>query len=126
MRHLYRLFALLSFLLLVLLLTGCDSSDDGPTLLRVENAGATDFSEVVVQFTGSPARFGALPAGQASSYRTFDVAYRYGYIEVTADGETYVLQPIDYVGETPLGAGRYTYRLNIAEGSSVRLTFERD
>lgn len=34
-----------------------------------------------------------------------------------------VMQPIDYVGETPLGGGRFTYAIGLAEGGD-RLTLE--
>ena len=31
------------------------------------------------------------------------------------DGDDLVIQPIDYVGETPLGIGYFTYHLDIEE-----------
>jgi hypothetical protein len=53
-----------------------------------------------------------LNAGDVSEYKTFEKAYRYAYIELIVEGEIYRLQPNDYVGETPLAIGNYTYELN--------------
>jgi hypothetical protein len=107
--------------------TGCDTLNgpSGPALLRVENRSQTDFTDVFVQFMDEPTHYGAVDAGALSAYRPFETAYRYGLIEAQAADTTYRLQPIDYVGESPLGAGRYTYRLTIKDGS-FGLTLVRD
>ena len=103
-------------LILCLLFAGCSivGSDDA-TRLRVENTSDLNFTSVFVSFPDAEAEYGAITAGQRSRYRRVDGAYRYGYIEVEAAGETYVLQPTDFVGETPLDAGQYTYQLDIVE-----------
>jgi hypothetical protein len=54
-----------------------------------------------------------LESGEFSAYKSFDLAYRYAFIELSADGVTYTLQPIDYVGETPLDRGDYAYQLDL-------------
>ena len=33
-------------------------------------------------------------------------------MELEIDGNTYTIQPVDYVGETPLENGKYTYQLD--------------
>lgn len=105
-------------LFLLLLFTGCSiiESDDA-TQLRIENASDVDFTSVFVAFPDAEAEYGAIATGQRSSYKRLDGAYRYGYIEVKAAGDTYVLQPIDFVGEEALDAGRYTYQLDVVEGN---------
>ena len=116
-------------LLFALLLAGCDSagSDDDPdaVLLRLQNESSIDFSSALIRFPEAESNFGAVAAGEASDYREFDSAYSYGYIEVEADGNTYRIQPIDYVGEEPLENGRYTYELDIA-GDELEMEFEQD
>lgn len=105
-------------LFLLLLFTGCSlvGADDA-TRLRIENVSGVDFASVFISFPDAEAEYGALATGQRSRYKRVDGAYRYGYIEVKAAGDTYVLQPIDFVGETPLDAGRYTYQLDVVEGN---------
>jgi hypothetical protein len=41
-------------------------------------------------------------------------AYRSVTTQVVLDGDTLRLQVIDYVGEDPLAAGRYTYVLTVS------------
>jgi len=105
-------------LFLLLIFAGCSivASDDA-TRLRIENASDVDFTSVSVAFPDAEADYGAIATGHRSHYQRVDGAYRYGYIEVKAAGETYVLQPIDFVGEEPLDPGPYTYQLDIADGT---------
>ena len=98
--------------LLVLVAVAAYDSADDTVWIRVANASAVGFPSVVVNGED----FGAVEAGGASDYRAFGVAYRYGSVTVVAEGETYHIVPIDYVGETPLADGRYTYRLTLREG----------
>lgn len=44
--------------------------------------------------------------------KIFQKAYRYAFVELEIDGETYTLQPIDYVGDSPLKNGLYTYQID--------------
>ena len=104
-----------SLLICALVLGGCDALNDSSdeTRLRVENRTQTDFTAVEIQFMGEPQQYGAVEAGAFSDYRTFAEAYRYGLVVAKTADTTYRLQPIDYVGESPLDAGRYTYRLTL-------------
>ncbi|MEQ8276291.1 MAG: hypothetical protein RMA76_25000 [Deltaproteobacteria bacterium] len=98
---------------------GTGADDDGtetaaaPVEIRLDNDTGRDFSEVtVVHGTGSSFGYGALGASETSDYATAERgAFRYAYVNAATDIGRYVVQPIDYVGEATLTAGRYTYRL---------------
>ncbi len=76
--------------------------------IRLSNISPYKFENIVV----NDVPFGDLDAGATSDYKLFDEIYSYAFIELEIDGETYTLQPIDYVGESPLESGHYTYQLN--------------
>lgn len=40
------------------------------------------------------------------------IELKLAFVQLEIDGETYALQPIDYVGETPLENGSYTYQID--------------
>ena len=94
-------------------------------MVRVENATGKDFKSVLVSFIGKEQRYGKIGAGKKSPYHVVDRAYRYDRIEVRLIGSTekVVLQPIDFVGESLLGPGRYTYRL-IQRGDSAKFRID--
>jgi hypothetical protein len=99
----------------------------GSPAIRVANRSTLDFDRVLVNFSDQEVDYGALPAGTASEYRSPTVAYRYARIEVHVDTARLVLQPVDFVGETPLDGGSYTYALKVADdGRGLGLTLERD
>jgi len=108
----------------ILFFISCGSDDDptGDILIRVENNSTVDFEDLVVGSTN----YSDVNSGEYSQYRPFEIAYRYNYIELKSEGETFILQPIDFVGETPLTPGQYTYQLNILEAGGSQyldLTF---
>lgn len=51
-----------------------------------------------------------MKAAKKTDYKVFESAYGYAFIELEIGGKTYTIQPIDYVGETPLEDGNYTYQ----------------
>ena len=105
----------ISKLVLFLLSLCCLLSADitySETRVRVKNDSGYDFQNVRVNFKGQVENYGPLSSGKASDYRRISLAYRYAYIEVVVAGGQYKLQPKDYVGETPLEAGWFTYKLN--------------
>jgi len=82
--------------------------------VRVANRSDRDFDQVDVTFGSEKVSYGPVAQGTTSDYREAqEEAYRYALVVVTAGGETFRFQPIDFVGETPLAPGRYTYALNI-------------
>lgn len=117
------------FLIITVSLSGCnllgsDEKDDA-VYLRIANTSPFDFYSVYVSFPGDEGTFGKISGGRVSDYQMFETAYRYGYIEVIAYNEKYVLQPIDYVGEEPLENGQYTFQLAI-DGKSLNLIPRED
>ncbi|HJX26848.1 MAG TPA: hypothetical protein VJ885_02970 [Thermoanaerobaculia bacterium] len=92
---------------------GTGTAAQGGIEIRVANRSDRDFDQVVATFDPDRVEYGAVAKGATSEYRTVKQAYRYALVEVTAGGQTFRFHPIDYVGETPLEPGRYTYALNI-------------
>ncbi|MFD1096161.1 hypothetical protein [Salegentibacter chungangensis] len=105
---------LLTLLSVMLLILGC--SDDGTPSekvnIRLRNLSSYDFSNVVVGTPGGTVNYGNIPSRGITEYESFETAYRYAFIELQIDGDTFTIQPIDYVGETPLENGNYTYEIN--------------
>ena len=95
--------------------------------IRVRNESPVDFEHVTVQFpqTGEPVDFGAVRRGGSSGFHNVALAYRYAPVQVKAGERELVFQPIDYVGEQELDAGRYTYVLGVDSGV-LTIELERD
>lgn len=102
---------------------GTGNSGQGSVEIRVANRSDRDFDRVVVTFDPGRVDYGAVVKGATSDYRRIQQAYRYALVEVTAGGQTFRFHPIDYVGETPLEPGRYTYALTI-EPSDNTITID--
>lgn len=81
--------------------------------MRVENTSNIDFDSFDVHFPDQVEKFGRLRAGQISAYRKIERAYSYAYTEAFSGERRFVLQPIDFVGETFVPAGIYTYRFSV-------------
>ena len=103
---------IIGYLLIVILFFGCSPNDDEITMIRVKNLSSYDFADVVVNTSGGENNYGNILAKVISEYESFDFAYSYAYIELKIDGNTYTIQPIDYVGEKPLKPGKYTYQID--------------
>lgn len=96
---------------------------DGPVYLQVENISNKKFEYIRVITPGGDHEFGSLRKGEASVYKSYTLAYRYGYVEAVVGNDTLILQPIDYVGETPLEDGKHTYALDVnGSGNSKSLS----
>ncbi|MDX1328442.1 MAG: hypothetical protein R3299_12120 [Arenibacter sp.] len=117
----------LSFLLFsIILMIGCTERDDehSGVHIRIKNESSVHFDEVVVG--GNDKIHENIPAGTFSKYLEYNTAYRYAYINILVGDENYILQPIDFVGETPLTNGFYTYGLSITKEGRVLLNFVVD
>lgn len=96
--------------------------------VRVRNASGQDLTQIRVGFPdGTRSGFGQLAPGAASDYvDTTGPVYGYAYVEAWVDGRKLVVQPIDYVGETPLAPGRYTYVLDVDPSGDLTLALAKD
>lgn len=102
------------FLLMAVGCTSVQESTAGGVEIRVANRSDRDFDQVDVTFGSKKVSYGPVAQGSTSEYKEAkEEAYRYALVVVTAGGEEFRFQPIDFVGETPLAPGRYTYALNI-------------
>jgi hypothetical protein len=117
------LFALLA---LVVITSSCSDRDDDLTAvnIRLRNTSEVNFDEVIV---GDESQvYENIAPDSFSDYREFETAYRYAYVQITSGEETFVLQPIDFVGEEALPIGIYTYELSLTEEGQVTLEFRID
>ncbi|MRX68947.1 hypothetical protein SAMN06265349_104376 [Flavobacterium resistens] len=105
---------------LVFVLFGCSSEDSSSRFskedssdlrIRLSNASKFNFQNITVNTTTGNVNFENVDSGQKTKYKGFSFAYSYAFVELQIDGKTYTLQPIDYVGETPLEKGNYTYEI---------------
>jgi hypothetical protein len=87
---------------------------DAKIRIRLHNLDTLPLENVFVRWPSDSARFPAIPAKGYSEYRAVDTAYRYAYVQAQQGRITWVCQPTDYVRETPLAPGRYTYELSKA------------
>ena len=111
------------FLLVTLFITGGCAREDNTVRIRIKNASNFDFENVYVNTGGAENTYGDLSAGQVTEYKEFVSAYRYAYIRLVVNGHMATLQPIDYVGETHLTGGKYTYEIT-TDGNSEYLGLE--
>lgn len=105
---------------------GCSDRDDelNGIQIRVKNVSSIHFD--TIQVGGDGMVHTNVAPDSYSDYLEYETAYRYAYIGISASEETYVLQPIDFVGETPLPFGFYTYEIGIDQEGNVSLNFVID
>jgi hypothetical protein len=113
---------LLFLIPLLLLLLSCSKEDPEAVNIRIINNSDYRFEQVYVNTSGGEHTYGNVESQSSSAYHSFTVAYPYAYVRLYIDGEEFVLQPKDYVGEEELPAGNYSYVLEIADFNTRRLS----
>lgn len=109
--------------LTLLILGACDIlNPDGPVEIRVRNASSLTFDEGVLYSYWDSVVFQNLEPGRDTRYQEVKRAYDMATAQVITGSDTARLQVIDYVGETPLKGGKYTYLLSFFEGNPTSLT----
>ncbi len=105
------------------LLFNCSRDDDsstsdevqirttGAVQIRIKNASQYNYSNILVNTNGGENNYGNISASKTTKYGGFDFAYRYAFVELKINGQIFTIQPIDYVGETKLTPGKYTYEI---------------
>ena len=99
-----------------LLAVSCSKEDE--LLIRVINVSEYNYENVII----NSENFGDINADERSDYIAFEMAYRYSYIDLEINGEGFTQIPIDYVGETPLSNGKYSYLIDVGNFDERRLT----
>lgn len=99
--------------------------------IRVANRSDVPMTTVIVQFPSQSETYGDIPAGASTEYRAVTEAYRYAYVEATVEDKRAIIQPIDFIGETLLSSGNYTYALTYQPDAEtqfgrIRLELETD
>lgn len=83
--------------------------------IRVKNSSSFQYSDLVVNTGDGEHNYGDLDSNEVSTYASFNSAYSYAYVELKIEDRTFILQPIDYVGETLLASGDYTYDISVSD-----------
>ena len=104
-------------------LLGC-SKGPSDINIRLLNSSQLKFENITVDTSNEPTNFGDLDSGQFSEFKTFEIAYSYAYVELEIDGANRRIVPADYLGESILENGDYTYKLDIDTTDSISLTIE--
>lgn len=107
---------ILFFIFTITMIIGCSKeqmSGQGGLEIRLSNSSQQNFKNVIVDTGTGKVSFGDLDAGKNTAYKKFSTAYRYAFVQLEINGQTYTLQPIDYVGEVPLKDGRYAYQISV-------------
>ena len=114
------------FALLLVVTLGCSDLDDDLTAINIRVRNVSDLTYDLVQVGDMEKIHENVGADTFTEYLEYEEAYPYAYIRIESGTETYVLQPIDFVGETPLPIGLYTYELDVNEEGEVLLNFVID
>ncbi len=114
---------------LTLSAVGCGILDPGDGVeVRVRNASGIVLDHVTLFLPRETLTYSDLAPSWNSQYQKVAKAYRIATAVVVASQDTARLQVIDFVGETPLEAGRYTYVLRVfgTEPLSIGMDLEKD
>lgn len=106
---------------IIISVVGCSGDDDvspAQVQIRIKNSSSFRYLDIMINTGGGENNYGDIELHRFSEYKSFDYAYRYAYIQLKIEEETFILQPIDYVGETKLAAGKYTYDISATESGN--------
>ncbi|MFK7814343.1 MAG: hypothetical protein AB8B59_17730 [Maribacter sp.] len=113
-------------LTILLFSLGCADQDDDLAAIKIRIQNTSNLNFDSAQVGDSEHIHMDIAPDNFSEYLGYETAYRYAYIKIVSGDENYVLQPIDFVGETPLSIGFYTYVLDVTEEGNVSLELVTD
>ncbi len=94
-------------------LLSCSDDDDSTNETNQVNIRLANNSEFKFEdATYNGINFGDIEPGEKTEYRLLENQFSYGSIYITINGEEYGWQPIDFVGESLLENGDYTFEYN--------------
>lgn len=98
--------------------------DTTKTNIRITNISKYDLCNVVLDPASGPVNCGIIKSGESTCYRPFDTAYNYAYIQFNIGDKEFKMQPFDYVGEVPLGVGKFTYIIDVIDYDNGKMTID--
>ena len=104
-----------SLVVLVAMVAACEnpfSSDDG-THIRLRNASSFELTAVTFAPGEPTLEYARIAPGETTGYVRVDNAYSYGMLDALVGGQHRRIQPIDFVGESYIGEGRFTYVITV-------------
>jgi hypothetical protein len=111
------------------LFAGCGIVDGGGSVeVRLENDSEFELDETNLFLPDTTLFFVELQPNEVTPYHEVGRAFRIASVRVLTQGDSARLQVIDYVGESLLDPGRYTYILSVFPGPplSLGLDLEKD
>jgi hypothetical protein len=87
--------------------------NDGATRIRLRNASSFELTAVTFSPGSERVEFARIGPNATTEYTTVEHAYSYGYFDALVAGVRRTIQPIDYVGESYIGDGNFTYQITI-------------
>lgn len=99
---------------------GAVGNPDAKVRIRLHNLDSIALTDVHVHWPVDSARFDSLPSQAYTDYIAVDSAYRYAYVKAKAGKRVWICLPMDFVGETPLAPGRYTYDISPAAVADMK------
>ena len=117
---------ILSLLVCITILTGCSvlGNDDTEVEIRVKNSSTYTIESLRISTGGGDHTYETLAPGEISTYKAYDFSYSYFFTSFSIDTNQFVQQPIDYVGESKIKGGRYTFDITVEtfEGRPIHFT----
>ncbi|MBO6522339.1 MAG: hypothetical protein JJ971_00810 [Balneolaceae bacterium] len=104
-----------SLFISALIFAGCNvvGNDDTEVEIRVQNTSSFTIEGLRIATGGGDFIYESLQPGEVSDYKLYDYSYSYFFVSFSIDTNNFVQQPIDYVGESKIKNGKYTYRISI-------------
>jgi hypothetical protein len=94
--------------------------------VRIKNETGIALCQVELTMDTKVAHYGALVHMQTSGYMAYDKIYKFAFVKAYIPNDSLQFQPIDYVGETPLVAGLYSYILKRGSGKNLLIELRKD
>lgn len=95
--------------------TNCDviGSNDTEVRIRVKNSSTYTIENLRINTGGGEYVYEEISPGEVSDYDEYDYSYSYFFVSFSVDTSNFVRQPIDYVGESKIKSGKYTFDISI-------------
>ncbi len=105
----------ISLFIYALVFTGCNvvGNNDTEVEIRVKNNSSYTIEGFRISTGGGDFTYETLAPGEVSDYKLYDYSYSYFFVSFSIDTNDFVKQPIDYVGESKIKNGKYTYNIAI-------------